>query len=151
QDVRGLTGDEDQRRLATLVDGAQVGLDHGHPPTFDYVNQEIARRVVGGGGEAPRVASAGRHGRLDDDLAVQRRQRISGGDEDGRDDGEARASQVGEVALVAVPAQDVGEVAHAPVERVGPGQELVAPARVVEGRAHDDHVEGVPVRARVVP
>ena len=151
QDVGELTGDEHQRRLAALVDRGQIGLHHGHSPTLRYVNQQRARRVVGRGGEAAGVAPARRHRRLDDDLAVERREPVSGGDEGRGHDREAGGGELGEVALVAVPAQHGGRVAKAPAAGVGPSQELVTPARVVERRAHDDDVEFVPVGARVVP
>ena len=55
-----------------------------------------------------------------------------------------------EIALVSVPFDERHRVEHTP-ERPHPGEELVAPLRVVPRRAEDDEIERVPVHLTVVP
>jgi hypothetical protein len=148
-----------RRTLAGAVHRGDVGLHHDHHPPVEYVPTQCGRlRRVGR--EPTRRAAPRRHAGLHDHLAVAfprdghgRCQPGFVADELRRNHRHPGTGQVGEVALVEVPAdQPAGVVERREVtDQVEPGHELVESIAVVPGAAHHDQVEHPPLDLRVVP
>jgi hypothetical protein len=145
--VRVLTSDVDEGLLARIV---EVRLDHRRASLGVEPLNERIRCVAVGWVEPRRAASARRHRRLDDEGLGWRFKRRPRSDEPRRHGRDAGAREALEIALVGVPLEQRNRVLDAS-EGPRPGEELVAPFRVVPCRANEDESERTPLDGLVVP
>ena len=124
--VAELAADEDQARLAALVDGVEVGLDHQRPLGCEKAcRMRPGKRGLVGivHREGGNVERAGAHRGLQNVTPGSRQDDDVAGREPGsRHNRDAGGGQVGQIALVGVPFDDVGRIGQ-PRHAACPGHE----------------------------
>ena len=157
--VRGHTVEAHDRALARSLDRRQERL-HERVALRGEPAQMSRPPLVVMAPDAHRSPRARRDGRLHDDLvpALGSRDRVHRGAltpayQDRRNDRHSARPKVEQVALVRVPAEDVGRIVerrHRP-DAVGPGEERRQMVRVVPRRPNEDEPRAAEARVRVVP
>ncbi len=145
--------EEHERGLPLAVHRRQVGLHERGLARPVQVGDVLAGRLDPARHEARCSDAAARDGGLDHVVARRRLPRRAGRDPRRRHGRDARGREIGEIGLVAVPAQDrlgVDERGLAG-DRRRPGEEPPAPGDVAPRVDHDDEGERRPVDAGVVP